>query len=334
MVLTDRLSKYVQLEAMTSMTAEACAERFKECWWRFRGFPEYIISDRGSDWVGQFWATLCRIVGIEQRLSTAYHPQSDGGTERANQEVQAILRTFIAFDQFDWPDHLAACQLALNGRDSSVTGMSPNSLLLGYEVNAVQRVEAPTPSATTGKGRAVAFAQRLREGTELAQAAIAFAQQRLEEESNSHRRPAERFQVGDKVWLSLRYIKSPRPSKKLDWVTAKYTVVAVPTPLTVTLDVPRGTHPTFHVDLVERAATDPLPSQALTNTEPGPLLVEDEDGVPQEEYIVEEILAAKNARGQGKRRNVLVKWAGHDQPTWEPLENLQETKVLADYEQK
>ncbi|ODA82749.1 hypothetical protein RJ55_01258 [Drechmeria coniospora] len=189
--------------------------------------------------------------------------------------------------------------------------MSPNSLLLGYDVNAVQRVEGSAPSATTGKGRAVAFAQRLREGTELAQAAIAFAQQRLEEESNSHRRPAERFQVGD-----------------------KYTVVAVPTPLTVTLDVPRGTHPTFHVDLVERAATDPLPSQVLTNSEPGPLLVEDEDGVPQDEYVVEEILAAKNARGRGKRRNVLVKWAGYDQPTWEPLENLQATKALADYEQK
>jgi len=76
--------------------------------------------------------------------------------------------------------------------------------------------------------------------------------------------------VGDEVWLSLRNIKTNRPSRKLDWVNAKYRVVAVPTPLTVKLDMPRGLHPVFHVDLIERAASDPLPSQRVSDSRPGP----------------------------------------------------------------
>lgn len=74
LVITDRLSKYVQLEAMTSMKAEYCAQRFIEVWWRFRGFPTEIITDRGSDWLGGFWSEVCRLVGITQLLSTAFHP--------------------------------------------------------------------------------------------------------------------------------------------------------------------------------------------------------------------------------------------------------------------
>lgn len=105
----------------------------------------------------------------------------------------------------------------------------------------------------------------------------------------------------------MRNIKINRPSRKLDWVSAKYTVVDVPTPLTVTLDVPGGIHPTFHVDLVERAASDPLPSQELSDHRLDPAWVlSNEDNSLNLEYKVEEVLAAKNARGRGKRQ-VLVK---------------------------
>ena len=76
MVITDRLSKWVQLEAMESMTADRCAERFLDCWWRHHGFPRAIVSDRGSDWVGHFWRRLCVLTGVEQRLSTSRHPQT------------------------------------------------------------------------------------------------------------------------------------------------------------------------------------------------------------------------------------------------------------------
>ena len=333
LVITDRLSKYVQLEALTSMGAEDCAAVFKTVWWRFRGFPVSIITNRGSDWLGHFWTTLCKVVGIEQSLSTAHHPQTDGGTERANQEVQAVLRVMVSFEQTDWPDCLAACQLALNNRNSSVTGVSPNLLLNGYNISPIQTPREGKPSTTTPQGRAALFTEHLRTGTELAQAAIAFTQQRQQDAANRSRRPAERFQVGDVVWFATRNIKTNRPSRKFDWLQIPYTVTAVTGPNNVELDLPGGLHKKVHVDLLERAATDPLPSQKQRDSRPGPALELEEEDPALGEYIVEEVLSAKNARGRGKRQ-VLVKWKGYLAPTWEPLEALKGTKALRQFEEQ
>lgn len=333
LVITDRLSKYVQLEAMTSMAAEHCATTFRDVWWRFRGFPSAIITDRGSDWLGRFWTTLCKLVGVEQLLSTAHHPQTDGGTERANQEVQAVLRVMVNFEQTDWPQCLPACQLALNNRDSSVTGVSPNLLLNGYNVDLLQTITLPNESQHTPQGRAVHFLDHLRQGAELTQAAIAFVQQRQQESTNRARRPAERFQVGDRVWFSLRNVKTDRPSRKLDWLQAQYTVTATPTPLTVTLDLPGNLHKTVHVDLVERAASDALPSQKQLDNRPGPVSVLQDEDADLAEWEVEEILKVKNARGRGKKQ-VLVQWKGWLRPTWEPLEELQDTEAWARFESR
>lgn len=114
MVITDRLLKSVTLEAMEKMDSESCAKRFLECHWRYHGFPKALTSDRGTNWTSKFWRRLCKLAGIEQRLSTAYHPQTDGATERMNQEVQGYLRAYVSYTQHDWSDCLAAAQLAIN----------------------------------------------------------------------------------------------------------------------------------------------------------------------------------------------------------------------------
>lgn len=84
MALTDRLLKSVTLEAMDRIDAESCAERFLTCHWRYHGFPRAITSDRGTNWTSNFWRRMCELTNMDQRLSTAYHPQTDGPTERAN----------------------------------------------------------------------------------------------------------------------------------------------------------------------------------------------------------------------------------------------------------
>ena len=109
--------------------------------------------------------------------------------------------------------------------------------------------------------------------------------------------------------------------------------MAVPTPLTVTLDLPGGLHKTVHVDLLDRAAEDPLPSQHLTDSRPGPVLIPEENDPDLNEYTVEKILRIKNARGRNKKQ-VLVQWAGHLQPTWEPLENLQDTAAWEEFQSR
>ena len=92
---------------------------------------------------------------------------------------------------------------------------------------------------------------------------MGWAQERMEKYANRTRQEAERFKVGDKVWLDLRHIKSPRASKKLSWTYAKFIITVVPYPLVIELNTPTGIYPRFHVELVRRAAEDPLLSQVI-----------------------------------------------------------------------
>lgn len=64
-VIHDQLLGGAPLESMETMEAESCAERFVQCYWRYHGFPNFLTSDRGSNWVGRFWRRLCQLVGIK-----------------------------------------------------------------------------------------------------------------------------------------------------------------------------------------------------------------------------------------------------------------------------
>ena len=332
MVITDRLSKDIFIFGTKSMTSEKCAEIFVDRYYRYFGFPRYLTSDRGSDWTSHFWRTFCQLTGISQRLTTAYHPQANA-SERANQEIYKYLRVFTCYSQSNWMTLLPLAQLALNGRpNSAIGGLSPFFLRYGYELDPLME---PTPinngSRHPGKISAEKYVKRLKDAQDYAQAAMASAQQRSESNANRHRRQPERFKVGDKVWLDLRNIKTPQLSKKISWQHAKYTITAVPDPLTVELDVPGNIHNRFHVELVKRAGTDPFPSQERDDAQNPPLI----DDLNEPEYELDSILRARTVRrGRGKFRQALVKWTGWKDPSWEPVEYIKDTKALDKFEEK
>jgi hypothetical protein len=329
MVITDRLLKSVVLEAMPNMEARKCAERFMQAWWRHHGFPRTLTSDRGGNWVSDFWAELCQLVGTERRLTTAYNPRSDGQVERWNQEIQAILRGVVNYAQTDWPSFLPGTMFAINNRQSSTHGMSPFYITHGYHPDPIQLVEPEHPS----KGGAAAMVERWNEAQEVAQAAMGWAQEQMEAQANRTRRPAEQFRVGDRVWLDLRNIKSPRTSKKLSWTHAKFTVTAVPFPHVVELNVPTGIHPRFHVELVRRAASNPLPSQQLDDSQPGPLLEASMD--EEEEWEIERVMRVEKTAWRGTELPwALVKWVGYVEPTWEPLDEVQHSDAFGRFREK
>lgn len=331
MVITDRLSKEIFVFGTRSMTSEECAKVFIDRYYRYYGFPRYLTSDRGSDWVSHFWKTFCKLTGIEQRLTTAYHPQSNA-SERANQEIYKYLRAFSCYSQNNWMELLPMAQLALNARpNSAIGGMSPFFLRHGYELNPLMEptLNEISPSRHPGRLAAVKYVQRMKDAQDFAQAAMASAQQRNEANGNALRRQPEKFEIGDKVWLNLRHIQTPQLSKKLAWQHAKYEVTAVPDALTVELNVPGNIHKRFHVELIKRAGVDPFPSQKRDDARNPPVI----DNLEEPEYEVESILRARTIRrGRGLRRQALVKWVSEANPTWEPVESIKETRALDIFE--
>ncbi|KAI1004748.1 hypothetical protein K3495_g3468 [Podosphaera aphanis] len=146
---------------------------------RFASFPSHLTSDRGSNWVGGLWASLCELTKIEQQLSTAFHPETDGSTERMIQEVLIYLRAFISYSQYEWPSMLTSAMLALNIRDT-VKDLSPFFLTDCYHLQPIDQVQKSKRSSSSSSKRTHDFVKRLIDTQEYAQAAIAMAQQRME----------------------------------------------------------------------------------------------------------------------------------------------------------
>ena len=324
MVLTDRLSKSVVLASLKDITAETTARALMQNVLQHHGVPTAIVTDRGTQFTSRMWKRLCELLRIKQRLSTAWHPETDGATERANQEVERYIRIFTTYAQDDWDELLPAAAMALNNRTATSTGLSPFFFTHGYHLEPVQVKEALRSDGKSPVAKAEGIVRRFQEATEWAQAAMASAQERQEENANARRQPSDQYKPGDKVWLRLRNIRSKRPSKKLDWLAGKYTVLETIGSHACRLDTPPGVHNVFHVSLLRLAADDPLPSQTSDDYRPPAILTDD-----GELWEVEEIQGHKKV---GREWKVLVKWVGWVGPTWEPVRFLADTTALARYE--
>jgi transposase InsO family protein len=107
--------------------------------------PSRIVSDRGSQFTLKFWSALCYHLKIKHRLSTAYHPQTDGQTERQNQTLEQYLHAYINYHQSDWIRWLVFAEFAYNNSIHASIGMTP---LIAAEGQHAQ-METAAPRLTT-----------------------------------------------------------------------------------------------------------------------------------------------------------------------------------------
>ena len=114
-VFVDRLSKMVHFAAAPTNTgALECAKLLRHHVCRLHGMPRDIVSDQDARWKGKFWTELCRLWGTTQSMSTPYHPQTDGQTERANRTLEEMLRHFVNPTRNDFDEHLDGAEFACN----------------------------------------------------------------------------------------------------------------------------------------------------------------------------------------------------------------------------
>jgi len=132
-VVVDRLTKQRHLiPCKTTITAEELARLFCDRVFRYHGLPKTIVSDRGPQFASRFWKHLCDSLKIEPRLLTAFHPQTDGQTERINAVVEQHLHAYVSHLQDDWVDYLFLAEFAGNIQVSETTTVSPFFANLGY----------------------------------------------------------------------------------------------------------------------------------------------------------------------------------------------------------
>lgn len=132
-VIIDRLTSLVHLIPIkTSTDAAELAYLYIREVVRLHGIAKSIVSDRDPRFTSKFWAEVNRILGKCLLMSTAFHPQTDGATERANQTINAILRAVVNADQSNWVDKLLMAEFAMNSSVNKSTGYTPFDLTFGY----------------------------------------------------------------------------------------------------------------------------------------------------------------------------------------------------------
>ena len=114
-------------------SAEGLARLFRDNIWKLHGLPDSIISDRGPQFAAGIMKELNCILGIKTKLSTAFHPQTDGQMERMNQELEQYLRMFIDHRQEQWPEWLGTAEFAYNNKVHTGTKVSPFKVNQGQD---------------------------------------------------------------------------------------------------------------------------------------------------------------------------------------------------------
>jgi hypothetical protein len=322
LVIVDRLTKRMILEATNmELTSEGVARVLRDRVFRDHGLPSKIICDRDPRFVSKFMKEFFRLVGIEGNPSTAYHPQTDGQTERVNQEIEQYLRIFVNYKQTDWADWMSLAEFAYNDKINSATGFSP--FFLDYGQHPWKGIE---PRQLGRNDSALDFADKMAKIRQDAISSLDHAANIMKRYYDKKRGKAVNYKVGDLVWLDAGNLTTMRPSKKLDYKRqGPFPVLEVYSNGRYKLQLPCQwrKHPVFNESVLLPYRPSLFPSQK-GEPPPPPELVDDEL-----EYEAEKILDSRLSRG---KLQYLVKWRGYpnEENTWEPEDNLKHSPNLLD----
>lgn len=262
LVIVDRFTKFAHfLPVRHPYTANTIAQLFLDNIVKLHGLPQNIVSDKDIIFVSQFWKQLFKLYKVDLNFTTAYHPQSDGQTERVNQCLEMFLRCSVQDSPKNWKAWLPLAQLWYNSSYHSSLGCSPFKTLYGYEPNLGI---CPELTTTTSPTVAEVISNREKHCRAL--------KQRLEQVQNRMKIQADRqhsdkqFEVGDQVLLHMQpYTQSSvvnRPYPKLAYkFFGPYKILERIGKVAYKLELPSGSniHPVFHISQLKSFHPDHTP---------------------------------------------------------------------------
>ena len=140
-VVVDRLTKMAHFVSCNKIvTSEETAQLFINNVYKYHGLPEDIISDRGTQFTSKIWQSLFKILQVEIKLSSTYHPQIDSQTKRVNQVIEQYLRCFINYHQDNWIDLLPLAEFAYNNTIQDSTKQTPFFANYGHHPRLINSI--------------------------------------------------------------------------------------------------------------------------------------------------------------------------------------------------
>ena len=340
---TDKLTKMVHLVPLDFENSDASviAQLYVDNVWKYHGWCTKIISDRDPRFSSNFWKELGRILGIHLALTTPYHPAGNGQSERTNQTMEQILRSYVDPRQNDWDLHLSPCEFSINDSISLTHKFTP--FQLNYGQHPITAIDLLTKAITANepiKVKAVKlYFDEMKDNIQKARQLLVNNNIQMAAKSNKGKKMGKAFEVGDKVLLNSKTFTAPHQRDTKLKLRSRYGGPFVITkvhysdfnqnnqdaePSAYTLRLPRSwqIHHTFSRDKLKPfVETNKFPNR---QEPPPPDTVEIEG---HKEFKVEKILDSKMMRSRGRKnieRHWLVKWTGfgYDHAEWLPLDYI------------
>ncbi len=313
-VFVDKLTKMVHFVACREdLSAMEFAELYVDRVFCLHGLSREFITDRDVRFTSAFWKGVTELLGTRAVMSSAFHPQTDGQTERVNQTLETYLRHFVSSELNDWDTLLSRAEFAHNAAFHESIRQTPFFLNFGYQPRTPlgEVIERVNPASAS-------FVERLQSALSFARKCLVAAQQRQKVFADQKRKEIS-FSVGDKVLLSTKYLnlKHSETNRKLlpKWI-GPFEVVQVVGPVAYKLNMNPGwrVHPVFHVSLLE-------PYRDSGRVQPPPPPIEMEGTL---EYEVDTILDHRFRGTRNPKASYLVAWKGYgpEHNTWEPEANV------------
>ncbi|KAI2659363.1 Transposon Tf2-8 polyprotein [Labeo rohita] len=324
LVAVDRFSKMCKLIPLSGLpTAMEAAEHLFNQVFRQFGIPEEIVSDRGPQFISHVWKAFFKLLGVSVNLSSGYHPQTNGQTERKIQELGRYLRAYCQEDQHSWSRFLPWAEYAQNSLRLDSTGLTPFQCVLGYQPPLFPWTEEPS--------NVPAVDYWFRESERVWDSAHHHLQRaicRNKRFADARRRTAPRYQPGDSVWLSTRDLRLRLPCRKLSpRYIGPFKILRQLNDVTFQLQLPPRyrIHPTFHVSLLKPHFPSATETPGAEAGAPPPEIL-DQPSV----YTVNQIL---DSRRRGGRLEYLIDWEGYgpEERSWVPRDDVLDPSLLTDF---